>query len=369
MNKSFILGLIAVFMAASFGVYYFFAREVLPEPETETRVAVYADKIQRMTMRDYIVAYGSVEVEPGSDTAKPASVRITAPSGGIIAEVNCIEGQRVNKGDMLFRLDSRLVDLAIEKARQDLLFAEKNFERQNKLQQIDGTSDKLYLEAKQSLEKSRAELANTKAQLSLLTVPAPFAGTIVDLNVNTGQAVDMAQQLATLLDLERLVITTSIPSREISRLKTGQQVEINTTLSNVDSVPKTQSLTGTLTYIAPQVDEKTDTVTVRTSVPGSSKLRAGQFVKIRIITEVRPDCLVVPRESVYTDHAGVSTLSIIEADVARQKVVKTGLRDGNFIQVEADGLAEGTAVVTLGSYALPGETKVDILTSGTGDNK
>jgi hypothetical protein len=63
----------------------------------------------------------------------------------------------------------------------------------------------------------------------------------------------------------------------------------------------------------------------------------------------------VPRESIYTDYDGKSTLSIVEGDVARQKVVKVGLRNGDL--VEGESLTEGATVATLGSYALPQETK------------
>jgi membrane fusion protein (multidrug efflux system) len=109
------------------------------------------------------------------------------------------------------------------------------------------------------------------------------------------------------------------------------------------------------------VDPKTATVLVRVSVPPDSGLRSGQFVHVRVITEERAGKLAVPREAIYTDHDGQSTLSIVAGDVAKQKPVKVGLRDGNLVEVEGEGIAEGVTVVTLGSYALPQETKVRIL--------
>jgi len=109
------------------------------------------------------------------------------------------------------------------------------------------------------------------------------------------------------------------------------------------------------------VDAATDTTLVRVSVSLDAGFRLGQFVRVRIITEERADKLAVPREAVYTDHDGQSTLSIVEGDKAIQKTVKAGLRDGNLVEVEGEGVKEGTTVVTLGSYALPKETKVRIL--------
>jgi multidrug efflux pump subunit AcrA (membrane-fusion protein) len=93
-------------------------------------------------------------------------------------------------------------------------------------------------------------------------------------------------------------------------------------------------------------------------------LRSGQFVHVRIITEERFGKLAVPREAVYTDHDGQSTLSIVEGEVAKQKTVKAGLRDGGLVEVEGEGVSEGVTVVTLGSYALPKETRIRILSTG-----
>jgi membrane fusion protein (multidrug efflux system) len=105
---------------------------------------------------------------------------------------------------------------------------------------------------------------------------------------------------------------------------------------------------------------------VRVSVPPGAGLILGQFVRVRIITEEREGKLAVPREAVYTDHDGQTTLSVVEGDNAIQKTVKAGLRDGDLVEVEGEGLKEGETVVTLGSYALPKETKVRILNAQQG---
>lgn len=358
---------IAILVAGCFGINYYFEHqppaEEESEPEIVTKVAVQVGQIGKATLHDYVHAYGQIALDPGNGKSAPASMSITAPSGGIITAANVVEGQQVSKGDVLFRLDSRVADLAIEKARQAVSFAEKNMERQEKLRKIDGTSDKLYLQAEQALKEARAEVTSLQTQRTLLTVSVPFSGTIVRLSAMVGQTVDMAQELAELRDLKRVVVTTDVPSREVSKLALGQQVEIDTEMPDSASTVTTGSLIGTIDYINPEVNSQTDTVTIRATIPSGSGLRSGRFVALRIITEVRPDCLVVPRESVYTDYDGRSTVSIVEGDVAKQIVVKTGLRAGAFIQIEGEGISEGATIVTSGSYALPEETAVHILTA------
>jgi len=111
------------------------------------------------------------------------------------------------------------------------------------------------------------------------------------------------------------------------------------------------------------VDAKTATTLVRVAGAAETGLRPGQFVHVRIVTDERAGKLAVPREAVYTDPDGQSTLSIVEGNMAKQKTVKAGLRDGDLVEVEGEGVSEGATVVTLGSYALPKETKVRILSS------
>jgi multidrug efflux pump subunit AcrA (membrane-fusion protein) len=88
-------------------------------------------------------------------------------------------------------------------------------------------------------------------------------------------------------------------------------------------------------------------------------LRPGEFVRARIATEELTDRLVVPRESVVKTEDG-KVIYLVEGDRAVQLPVKTGLRDGDLIEVQADGLKEGDTIVTTGAYGLPKETKIKI---------
>jgi multidrug efflux pump subunit AcrA (membrane-fusion protein) len=111
--------------------------------------------------------------------------------------------------------------------------------------------------------------------------------------------------------------------------------------------------------VGPSVDPKTGAVPVRLTLPEDCGLRPGQFVRARITTEELHDRLAVPRESVVkADDLRVTY--VVDGDKAVQMPVKTGLRDGNLIEVEAEGLKEGDTIVTVGAYGLPKETKVKI---------
>ena len=104
---------------------------------------------------------------------------------------------------------------------------------------------------------------------------------------------------------------------------------------------------------------------IRLALPKASGVRPGKFTAVRIATETRADKLAVPSESIVTDGEGHSTISIVEKDVAKQKPVQVGLRDGDLVEISGDGIAEGATVVTVGAYGLPKETKIRVLTPAT----
>jgi len=379
---------VALCGAKSFAVEYGGARPKEEEEEqVVTEVAVHVGKIARATLHGYVVAYGTVDLDPGSVGRPPASARVASPVAGLCFEVCCAEGQRAAKGDVLFRLDSRVADVAVEKAKNAVEFAEQNLERQKKLQKVEGTSAKLFQEAEQQLSAAKNDLLSAQTQRELLNIRAPLAGTVVRVNCRPGESVDPTTVLAELMDLDRLVVTASIPSKESPLLKIGQRVEFfnnhaaaavttpsavaaraaeATTAAKSPSAPEkpsaaAPSAVGSLIFIAPHVDPKSDTVLARASVPADSGLRLGQFLKVRIVHEERKDRLVVPKQSIVTDTDSGTLIAVVEGDKAVKRPVKTGLREGDLVEIEGEGLAEGTAIVTEGAYGLPNETKIHVI--------
>lgn len=320
------------------------AEEGLPQ----TVVSVQIARVIKTTLFRSITGYGLIEPEPATSGKMSARAGLSAALPGIITETNGIEGKRVEKGDILFQLDSRAVDADLVKAELALSFAEKNVDRQKKLIAADSTSEKLVLEAEQALAGAQADLATAKVQRSLLTGVAPLSGMIVKFSVRPGEAVDTTTVLAEIVDLDRLVASVSVPQREAIYLKAGQPARIN-------------DFETTVAYISPFVAPDTDTILVRLPVPKGSKTKPGEFVSAQIVIENRPDTLAVPREAVYTDASGTSTVSLVEGDTARQIVVAIGLQDNDLIEVSGEGIQEGATVVTQGSYALPEVTKIHIL--------
>lgn len=252
------------------------------------------------------------------------------------------------------QLDARAADAAVVRARTSVTNAEKARARQAQLQAADGTSARALQESEDRLAATHAELAAAQLQQSQLAIRSPLAGTIARLTVKSGEWLDAGKEVGEIIDADRLTVALQLPSAEAVAVQTGQSAALFARLG-ADEKPLA---TGTVQFVAPIITAATDTVLVRLALPQASGVRPGKFAAARIVTEEHANKLAVPAESVVTDGEGHSTVSIVTGDVARQKSVQTGLRDGDLVEISGEGISEGATVVTVGSYGLPKETKI-----------
>lgn len=330
-----------------------------PEPAQEVSVTVAP--IVRTTLHAYVEGWGRVEPEPASEGRAAANARSTSPVSGVVTHILATEGQRVSEGTVLFRLDSRVADVTILRAQQAVQIAEQLVARQEELGPGQATSQKAYEEAVAQRTLARSELSAAELQRRLLEVRAPITGTLVSVNARLGDAIDPSTMLAEMVDLTRLVVSATIRSVDVPRVKWGQRVEFSLGAEpGNDAEASTTAHAGRVAYIASQVDTATDTVLVRARVPSGEAVRPGQFVTVRIEVEERRDRLAVPVESIVQGDAG-SEVAVVQGDTATRTRVTTGLREGGLVEVEGDGIREGAAVVVQGAYGLAPSSTIKVI--------
>lgn len=323
------------------------------EKEVEANMAVHTGAVARMTLHRVVSAYGQVMPQPSGPDQAPADSEVASPTAGVVGRILCVEGQRVTKGTVLFELDTRLAEVAVEKARKALVVAQAAFDRQKELLPVEGTSPKAYQQAQGELDAAKGDLAAAETGLALLRIQAPLDGTVVKINSEPGEAVEANTVLAKIIDLGRLVVEAQVPSREAISLKPGQQ-----------ALFESVAAPGRVVYVGSAIDDKTDTVTVRTSVPPAAGFRPGQFLNVRLVSEERPNVLAVPERAVIANTVGGTegAIVLVQGEQAVHKPVTIGLRENGWVEVQAEGLKEGMVIVTDDAYAVPQEpTKVHII--------
>ncbi|MGD2068860.1 MAG: efflux RND transporter periplasmic adaptor subunit, partial [Gemmatimonadota bacterium] len=216
----------------------------------------------------------------------------------------------------------------------------------------EGTSQRVYLEARQALDAARSELAAAETGLAYHRIATPIAGTVVHLDVELGQHVDATTVLAEVVDLDRLVVRAGVPAREIVGVEVGQPVRV----ARGDEAP-----TGAVTVLGRDVDPANGTYRVLASIPPGAGLLPGQFTDVRIVVERHDSVLVVPEASLVTTPEGESWIAVVQGERAVRTPVTPGLREGGLVEVSGEGLTEGAQVVTDEAYGLPEVTRVTIV--------
>jgi membrane fusion protein (multidrug efflux system) len=296
-----------------------------PTENVSAIISVQTGTLKRMTLRSYVNGYGTVEPMPATPDEPAGGGALAAPVAGVVVKVAAVAGQQVKPGDVLVELDSATASYAYAKAeaeRQKKLFAEQNTSLKN--------------------------LQDAEAQLAALQIRAPISGTVTRITARLGAAVDVNTIVAEVINLDRLAISTQIPSSHADDLKTGQEVQI-----------LTQSpLTTTLAFISPAVDTNDGTVLLRASLAPNSGLRPGQFEPLRIVIATHTNCLAAPAESVVTSAGGKSFIVLAKGDEGAQVPVTTGLREDGWVEIQGGDLKEGDPVVTVGAYGFPEKAKI-----------
>lgn len=303
---------------------------------TTNIVAVQVGVLTNLTLHSYVNAYGMVDAAPATANEPAAGGNLAAPSVGVVAQVNVIPGQHVQKGDVLVGLNSSTATFEYAQAeleRQKELFAQQNTSRKN--------------------------LEDAQAQLNSLEIAAPVSGTVTAINVRPGQAVDTTTIVAGVIDLDHLAVSAKIPAAQAAQLQPGQEVQILTD----------PPITASLSFVSPSVALEDGTVAIWASLPAGNSLRPGQSVQFKIVAAVHTNCLAAPAASVVTDDDGNSTIPLVkEGGEADQTPVQIGLREGDWVEVQGTNLNAGDAVVTVGAYGLADKTQLKIVNPVEGNN-
>jgi RND family efflux transporter MFP subunit len=293
-----------------------------------TVVSVQVGALTNVTLHRYVSGYGVIEASPATANQPAAGGALAAPSAGIVAKINVVAGQHVQKGEVLMQLNSATATFAYAKAelgRQRKLFAQQNTSLKN--------------------------VEDAAAQLASLEVVAPVSGTVTSVNVQPGQSVDTTTAVAEVIDLHRLALSVKIPSAQAGQLQAGQEAQIA-------SEPV---VVASLSFVSSTVDSADGTVAAWALLPADNGLRPGQLVQFKLVTETRTNCLAAPAESVVTDENGQSDVWLVNGDQATKTDVQAGLRDDDWVEISGAGLRAGDTVVTVGAYGLPDKTQIKIL--------
>lgn len=312
---------------------------------------------------------------PGNVLPQQA-VRITPKVPGRIEAIYVKEGDWVNKGQPLVKLDQTDFLIALDKARSSFQKAQaqleqarlgledrkRDYQRVKSLFEQKVISQQEYEKAEVALKVSEAQYELAKAQLEEASVAlrqaenelreslirAPFSGVVTQRFVDPGQrAYTMPPtEILELADTTRVKVVLDLPERDLPKVKRGSAVRVLP-----DALPDREFL-GRISALYPKVDPVTRTFRVEVVLENpKGELKPGMFVKARVFLG-KETALLVPREAVMRMiGTGKEYCFLVAEGRAQHREVVTGGRFGDKVEV-LQGLSEGDEVVVSGQEKL-----------------
>ncbi|MGE3190196.1 MAG: efflux RND transporter periplasmic adaptor subunit, partial [Vicinamibacterales bacterium] len=284
------------------------------------------------------------------------STRVQPQAEGFLTRIAVKSGDRVRQGALLMEIDreqpqAALASLEATRATRqaDLAFARQQADRTKTLYAAGAISQQELERAQTALETAEAQLKTLDAQvreaqvgLQYYRVTAPTAGIVGDVPVRVGDRVTRSTLLTTLDSNAGLEVYINVPVQEAPRLSTGLPVR----LVGADGAT---ILETAVSFVSPSVDEATQSVLVKASLPDDTALRTDQYVRARIVWSTA-EGVTVPVTALTRVNGMYFAFVAVAGEggtVAKQTAVQVGPVVGNDYVVTS-GLSAGQDVIVSG---------------------
>jgi membrane fusion protein, multidrug efflux system len=328
-------------------------------------VLVSAGSVEKKSFPVELKTFGNVEA--------CSTAFVKSEVGGKITTIHFRKGQKIHKGDLLFTIDPRPFQAALDQAQANLDRAEVGRTEARKNEARDAELLKKGILAQSDYDRSqaladaldaevradRAAVETARLQLEHCLIRSPIDGLAGNLLINEGNLIKASENnLVTIKQIQPIEVFFSIPQKVFPKVKTymaagGLSVQALPPEENTPEI-------GNLFFVDNAVDKTTGTILIGAVFQNEKeRLWPGQYVNITLTLEVRPDAVVVPAKAVQTGRDGKYVFVIKADQTVVIRPIVTGSTAGNEVVVD-QGLQPGELVVTDGQFRLTDGAKVEI---------
>jgi len=328
--------------------------------------------VTKQTLPIYLSYPGRIEAIRG--------VSLQPRISGYIDSQPAVDGADVKSGDLLYRIDPRDMQAALDQARAQtqrdnasLEYAQANFSRGQELLKSGNVTKDSFDQRSSTMRVAEAALALDQAALEAATlnlsyaeIRAPFSGRLGRNLAAKGALVGPATgALNTLVQLDPVYVTFNPSESELTEI---ERARASGTVEAEVSTPGESSITrkGKLSFLDNVIDRSTGTIIARVTIENHDfALLPGQYVRVRLLIRNEPDALMAPVAALGSNQMGKYVYVVGQGDKAEMRPLELGPDNGPLVSVKK-GLSEGDRVIVgnlqkigPGSpvQALPGEKK------------
>jgi membrane fusion protein, multidrug efflux system len=286
------------------------------------------------------------------------TVLVQAQVSGVIITRNFQDGSDVKKGDLLFTIDPRPYQAALDQAKAQAELDQVTLKRQEDLRARKVISQQDYDTAVANAQKSQAATESAQVNLDWCYIKSPINGRVGLRNVDVGNLVGPSTPpLVTILGLDPIYTDFTVAENDLPLVRkylNGPNVKVQTYLADGSITPRM----GDLYFIDNAVQPGSGTVKARGVTPNPDRaLWPSEFVLVRFILDTLKNATLVPSQAVQVSQSGPFVFVVKPDNTVDLRPVKPGQRqEGDLTVIE--GVKPDETVVVTGQLALSPGAKV-----------
>lgn len=309
-------------------------------------VNVSGETIEPSTLVEHLVLAG--RIEPW------LAVDISSELGGTVQNVDFEKGQRVRAGQVLARIGTDLLSVALKEAEAELLGAEANFKKTSELLERQAIPRQEHVAATSRYQAALARVEQAKLRVERSVLKAPITGVAITRDVEEGEVIPPGARVTTLHQISRLKAEVGIPENDISYFEVGGSAVVQ-----VDAYPD-RRFEGRIHFIgsAATGQNRTFPSEIELANPGG-KLRPGMIARVSLTKRTFESAVVVSRDALLERDRGTVAF-VVEDDRARLREVELGAFEGDRVVV-LGGLSIGDLLLVSGHRNLVDKQRVQLV--------
>lgn len=312
-------------------------KEVDSSKPTAVRVKTVAyEAISSAPFNHYIEVQGKLDGEENVD--------VFAEAMGVIEQVNIKAGDRVSKGQVLARMNSKALNEQLNAVESSYSLVSQMFDKQQRLWDQKIGSEIQYLQAKTQKESMEAQISALKQQIAMYSIKSPINGTVEYVGLKIGQSASPQMPAFKVVNFSTIKVVATISEAYASKVNDGDSVRVVFPDVNYEIV-------GKLTFVSKYINPTNRTFEVEIRLGAIDRnIKANMIAVLRINDYHNANAYSLKINSVSNDRTGSYVwVAKPEGDalVARRVVVKTGITYNGTIEI-LNGLANGDKIITTG---------------------
>jgi RND family efflux transporter MFP subunit len=247
--------------------------------------------------------------------------------------------------------NEKSADVSVAQQRLQQALADLRLARANEAQNPMYAANVQALQAQ--VQQAESSLRDAEAQLAQTELRSPIAGIVSERRMDPGAMATPGSSILTIVDIGRLWLDVPVQEQQAVQVRSGLPAE-----ARFDAQPG-RVYSGRVIRINPAANPQSRAVTARVEIQNPGRLiKPGMFGRVRLVTERRPNVLVVPREAVLREETAAYVF-VTENETAVRRPVETGAEQEDVIEIRS-GLEPGDRVLIQGHQQLKDGAKIRV---------